>query len=180
MFMGYNNSDSRVSWIDSFEIDQIQPERHDLMCAITPAGGARTVKRLLGSYGPAAFKTDLIQTDDLAVESFHIVGGSGEPAFQNSWVNYDIARTPAQFYKDRKRVFMRGLITGPALNQTIFTLPPGYRPSGGNVVGNNINLPIATNSGIGILSVLGTGDVQLQSGSLTWADLAGVSFYQSL
>jgi len=70
------------------------------------------------------------------LESQHIVGQPGEPAFQNSWVNYDAGIYPnarsARFRKYHDgRVRISGFVRGGAAGSVIFTLPVGYRPQGG-------------------------------------------------
>jgi hypothetical protein len=67
-------------------------------------------------------------------ENMHFVGAAGEPAFQNSWVNYDTSPgRSAFFYRDRGRVYLGGVIKTGASNTVAFTLPVGYRPLIGNV-----------------------------------------------
>jgi hypothetical protein len=66
-----------------------------------------------------------------APEDPHYVGTTGEPAFQNSWTNFDAAAPPAgraaYFYRHNGRVHMGGVIMGGANGATAFTLPAGYR-----------------------------------------------------
>lgn len=69
------------------------------------------------------------------LEALHYIDTAGEPAFQNSWVNFD-AGTPgvtagmraAAFYRHDGRVYLTGLIKTGTSGTTAFTLPPGYRP----------------------------------------------------
>lgn len=66
-----------------------------------------------------------------AVDTWHNVGASGEPAFQSGWGNAVGIGAPLAFKKDAatNSVKLRGHITGGALGgATIFTLPVGYRP----------------------------------------------------
>lgn len=63
------------------------------------------------------------------MEALHYVGGAGEPAFTNSWVNTD-ANRPARFRKyPDGRVRLSGVIQGGASGSIAFTLPVGYRPN---------------------------------------------------
>ncbi len=86
------------------------------------------------------------------IELWHVVGGGGEPAFANGWIQHDVIAHTASF---RKRpdgiVEMRGLIRGGSIGQTVFTLPAGYRPSGDGTDGNPVELyiPIHSSGGIG-------------------------------
>lgn len=68
-----------------------------------------------------------------ASEAFHLVGATGEPAFQNSWQNRTgTADEPLGFYKDHEGiVHLRGRIIGGSPNNGIFQLPAGYRPAAG-------------------------------------------------
>lgn len=60
----------------------------------------------------------------------HAIGGVAEPAFQNSWVNYDPANSQASFYRDlSRRVYVGGTVKSGGAGTVIFTLPPAYRPS---------------------------------------------------
>lgn len=60
--------------------------------------------------------------------TWHLVGGAGEPAFANSWVNVAGARA-MRFSKDAFGfVHLEGRISGGASAAAAFTLPVGYRP----------------------------------------------------
>ena len=66
------------------------------------------------------------------LDSWHEIGTSGEPVFQNSWTNYGSPYTVAAFYKDPYNVVrLKGFITGGTSTDgtVVFTLPEGYRPS---------------------------------------------------
>lgn len=66
----------------------------------------------------------------LEIEDWHEVGATGEPAFENSWVNFGSSATVAAFYKDPfGMVHIKGQVAGGTLDASIFTLPTGYRPS---------------------------------------------------
>lgn len=58
------------------------------------------------------------------------IGATGQPAFENSWVNYDTNNNSAAFRIDETGlVRVKGLVkNGTAINTTVFTLPVGYRP----------------------------------------------------
>jgi len=64
-------------------------------------------------------------------ENYHEIGASGEPTFQNSWVNESPAgETTAAFFKDPWGVVhFKGIVTGGAAGSTLFTLPTAYRPT---------------------------------------------------
>lgn len=68
-------------------------------------------------------------------ETVRLVGGVGQPAFENGWANHGDSvsvRYPAGFWKQADGlVHVRGCIWKSALpvGETIFTLPAGYRPT---------------------------------------------------
>lgn len=66
-----------------------------------------------------------------AIEPWHEVGASGEPSFQNGWMNYDAVNwNSAGFYIDTSGVVrLKGIIAGGTLNAVAFVLPVGYRPA---------------------------------------------------
>lgn len=112
------------------------------------------------------------------VAPIHLVGGAGEPAFDNSWVNYDTTHEPAQYYKDPfGRVWLGGVVkngtfTGSPGTGTIFTLPVGYRP-------RDIKFfPVVSNAAFGICVVNPDGTVQANTGSNVYFYMSGLSFRQ--
>lgn len=57
------------------------------------------------------------------------VGQFGQDAFfQNGWFNFAQSWQAASYRKRENQVFLRGLVSGGAIGQAIFTLPVGYRP----------------------------------------------------
>lgn len=62
-------------------------------------------------------------------EAYHEVGAPGEPGFQYGWGNENpAAETTAAFYKDPFGVVrFKGMVSF-GTKDTIFQLPPGYRP----------------------------------------------------
>jgi hypothetical protein len=80
-----------------------------------------------------AVTSSKINATGLAIEpeAWHEIGAPGQPAFQSGWVNESTTFTTAAFYKDPfGRIYLKGYVKGgTGLDSTIFTLPPGYRPS---------------------------------------------------
>lgn len=61
-------------------------------------------------------------------EPWHYVGESGEPAFENGWVN--ISGQPAAAFRIREAGVVDVYFTVQSgISAEIFTLPEGYRPS---------------------------------------------------
>ena len=62
--------------------------------------------------------------------AWHEIGAAGQPAFQNSWVNYATGFNTAAFRKDAFGfVHLKGVLAGTTGNTVAFTLPVGYTPS---------------------------------------------------
>jgi len=87
------------------------------------ADSARNAGSLGGSPASAYAKAGL--------EPENIIGGPGEPDFEHGCGNVGSGLNPAGFYKDSFGVVhLRGFIVGCTDEQTAFTLPPGFRPTG--------------------------------------------------
>lgn len=106
------------------------------------------------------------------LEDWHEVGGTGEPAFQNSWTNEGTATNEtAAFRKSGYNVLqLKGLIdSGTIADGTVlFTLPAAYRPNktikvaGMYVQGSTENayqLEIQTDGDVAIYGVSGASPV---------------------
>lgn len=119
-----------------------------------------------------------------SAEAPHYVGGSGEPAFQNSWVNND-NNLPSPgggtnrdlcFWKDSfNEVRFEGVIKSGANSSVVFVLPSGYRP--GRM---NVTMVISASGGLALLIVSSNGDVVLSnigtSSVTAFAQVDGASF----
>lgn len=106
-------------------------------------------------------------------EDWHTVGGAGEPAFQNSWVNHVAAGNgPAQFRRlPTGEVVMRGIIKDGTVLATIFTLPSTYYPP------YTARFAIVSTNAFGFLSVDTAGIVILLAGTNTYISLDQVRFF---
>ncbi len=105
-------------------------------------------------------------------EAWRIVGATGEPAFQNGWVNYAPGFTQAAFWKDPwGTVHLKGLVkNGSPATSTIFTLPAGYRSQ-------EYEHHAAASAGVfGIVATSSDGSVSLNTGSAGWVALEGITF----
>lgn len=94
-------------------------------------------------------------------DDWTLIGATGAPAFQSSWVNYGAPLPPARFYKDAVgAVRLSGTIKNGTINATAFTLPPGFRPA------NRLLFAVSTNSGaVGRCDVFANGDVLPSAGT---------------
>lgn len=106
-----------------------------------------------------------------AIEKPHLVGASGEVAFQNSWVNFGGTNASASYYKDSLgRVYLKGTIKTGASGTTAFTLPAGYRPQEAEI------FPVVANGAFGLVTVNPDGTVVVSTGSSTYTTLSGINY----
>lgn len=117
----------------------------------------------------------LVIADELEVTrepTFRSIGGTGQPAFTNSWTNFGAGWQAAQFWRDPLGwVHLRGIIKSGVVGSAAFTLPPGYRPIG------NETYVVRSNGTTGGLDVLADGTVTPQSPSNnTYVSLSGIQF----
>lgn len=124
--------------------------------------------------GPDLVALGKVRPDVEVAEGFHFVGTAGEPAFQNSWVNFASGHHNAGFYKDPDGVvYLVGLVKNGAATSTMFTLPAGYRPD------QNLRFACMANGAITNVTVAPDGTVR-QGGTGTttnvWVNLSGICF----
>lgn len=157
---GYQDTDGRLMFPS---ISNAALGRNDLRTdgTVTPETGNNAYVSLMFMAGPVDNRI-----------TWHDVGGGGEPAFENNWVNFAGGFTVASFAKDAiGRVWIRGLVKDGNANTTVFTLPAGYRPTADIVriilVNNNvIGRYIIQSDGSVIVNVLG--------GANAWATITAV------
>lgn len=99
-----------------------------------------------------------------AIEGWHVVGESGEPAFQAGWKNFKepgFDPVPLRFRKDELGdVIIEGFVVGEGVGRDIFILPEGFRPD------EIIMFPQAANSEGYRLDIYPDGKVQFVSTSI--------------
>ena len=89
--------------------------------------GEKVKESSLSQVPSAASATNA--TNLQAPEAVHIIGASGQPAFENTYVNFGGEYEQAGFYRDRQcTVHLQGTISGPS-GSAAFTLPAGFRPA---------------------------------------------------
>lgn len=112
-----------------------------------------------------------IKTPDKA---WREVGATNQPAFQNSWVNYDVnSFYAAAFYKDAFGfVHLRGLVKSGTVGtgSAIYTLPVKYRPL------RQIGYAVNAGNAFGNLRIGTDGKVFLETGSNSYVFLDGITF----
>lgn len=126
------------------------------------------------AHTSGTFATDLAASKwEIYVEGLVPLQSWQSPTLQNSWVNYGGDYNPAGYYKERDRVYLRGLVKSGTVNPTtgvIFTLPAGYRPPNIEIFGN------ISNSLFAECRINKDGAVIAYAGSNTWYSLDGISF----
>jgi hypothetical protein len=105
------------------------------------------------------------------VDKVHKVGGTGEPAFQNSWVNYGAGFAAAGFWIDPWRtVHLQGMVASGTVGANIFALPGGYRPE-------EVQLfDVQTAGVLGRVDIQPGGAVVGVSVNNSWVSLSGITF----
>lgn len=131
--------------------------------------------RFMAGTGGAELLT-IGDTITMKPPTWHYVGTAGEPAFQNSWVNFTAVAndwTNVRFSIDAQGwVTIEGLAKNGTLtgNPIIFTLPVGYRPSTFHqfvgIAGANVPVRIDVNTD-GTVRYIGTGAGTPTNGQLS-------------
>lgn len=106
--------------------------------------------------------------------SWHNVGDPGEPAFENSWVNFDTR--VAKFRKlSNGMVILQGVIRDGTVSGAApaFTLPVGYRPA----APHDQAFLVHSASTTGVAQVGPSGGVFVIGGSNSWVYLNAMQFF---
>lgn len=151
---------------------------------IRDTDGAR-VNLSTGYYKVVVYKPDVIQkyedTNKLdlanADTDWHEIGGTGEPAFENGWVNYGGGYDTLAYRKDAMGfVHLKGAIkSGTGIN--VFTLPTGYRPAGNQQFAGVMVFEGSTYYDTGG-QIRSDGTVRTNSSSYNdYIDFSGITFY---
>jgi hypothetical protein len=133
-------------------------------------GGSSTTAEISQQYGWIAFKIN--ETGSIIInggypDKWHLVGEAGEPSFENSWVNFNPSYTYAAFRKILNgNVEFKGVVSSGTIGNTVFTLPTGYRLSGGAAI-----IGTASNGAFGEIVVSNTGTVAAAVGNNVWFSL---------
>lgn len=108
------------------------------------------------------------------VENYREIGGTNNPAFINSWVNFNSAtHSTAAFYKDPyERVWLKGTIKTGATPSVAFVLPTGYRP----LLINTFSSIDGTGTPSAEIEIDASGNVTIASGNNASISLDGISF----
>jgi hypothetical protein len=106
---------------------------------------------------------------------WNVVGAGANPAFENSWVQYNSGGySDVAYYLDPMGfVHLRGLCKNGTIGSSIFTLPAGYQPPYKHL------FPAASNTAFDYVTVSAAGAVVAETttgASNTWVSLDGISF----
>lgn len=131
--------------------------------------------------------TGTVEADYSGFE-WKVVGSGGQPAFQNSWVNYGAPFRSTSFCRRSGVTWLGGLVKNGTAGSVIFTLPEGYRPGAQIIVDAIVNT--LTDSGVTIndiairLEIFTNGDVKHHNTGFTagtgYISLEGISFLAEL
>ena len=113
-----------------------------------------------------------ILNDPVAIEPWHEIGAAGEPAFENSWVNFGAPwETAAYAMQSDGWVRLKGMVKSGNVVGSFFTLPVDYRPPfslAPTILSLDANMALTMQTS-GTIAVA-TG------GSNSWVTLNGVMF----
>jgi hypothetical protein len=111
------------------------------------------------------------QVGTVILDTWHLIGSGGQPAFQNGWVNYAASNLgPVGFRKDLfGKVRLKGCMKSGTSNTVAFTLPVGYRPP------YEMNFPVASAGAFGRV-IIGIDGTVTPVGSNTTFFLDGIEF----
>lgn len=109
---------------------------------------------------------------------WHLIGTTGEPAFQSGWSNYPSYEPASYAMTPDGEVWLKGLITGGTLGypaNPAFTLPLGFRI---HLVGSSgyCHFPCLSNLSLGVIVVSANGTITPHAGDATWFDLATIHY----
>ena len=103
------------------------------------------------------------------------------PTFQNGWENFGWWHTDAGFRLIGDVVHLRGHVKSGTANSTIFTLPPGYRPTAEHTVAGvagRHTTPYMEQKPV-MVSIHHDGRVWTTGAGTDWVSLAGISFLRN-
>jgi hypothetical protein len=118
-----------------------------------------------------------ITTTNLSLSGSIVQQPVNPAALQNGWIPFGSGYASPGFWKDKEGiVHLQGLARNinpvPINGVILFTLPAGYRPSGGRLM-----FSINNNNGVGRIDIASDGDVTIEYiTSNAWINLTGVSF----
>lgn len=129
-----------------------------------------SIDRRIGDVQAAARKRLTEAEADIA--ALEAIESHVAPTLLNSWVNAGGSDEVVGYYKDRGRVYLRGVVKNgtPSTTSVVFTLPSGYRPPVG------LWFPATSNGAYATVNVQSDGDVVAVAGSNSSFSLSGISF----
>jgi len=138
-----------------------------------------------GAVGASQIANGAVGTAQLAQpEAWRSVGATGQPGFENGWTNSTVGTspTPAGFMIDQDGVVHlrgqvdAGTVSATAADGAVFTLPTGYRPTGGTRFFPVLTLTTADVDMPGWVAVSTTGEVYVGGGTNNFVALDSISF----
>jgi hypothetical protein len=169
------STDVRNNGLTGADIDEARvgtvPSANTANSAATATSATNATKaddaNALGGIAPGGY----VQTP---TEATRLVGTPGNPPFEASYTNSGQG-VPAGFFKDQFGiVHLQGDVNPPGSASTIFTLPPGYRPTHGGTTGPVFLVPADTSTGV--IDVRSDGRVRVLSSFNNNVSINGVTF----
>lgn len=131
-------------------------------------------------HGQANFAT-LGSGQPVSDQNYRLVGNPGEAPFEGSWVNLSPSYHSAGYRMlSSGLVVLNGYVKGGARGETIFYLPPGYRPP--FTIRSLVFMKDAGDAHPGLAMITPTGAIYLSSdsingtGTISWIDLSPIYF----
>lgn len=179
---GSNSVDFQLEWVTATKaaistttfstalstlIDSAWNFLRTVMTAPATAAFARVITK------KSATSTDQFNVDGVKVEDIGepwvdvVAAGGADPAFKNSWVNFNTGTDFAAGVRCANgEAMLRGIIKSGTVTAAAFTLPTVLRPS------KPKRFAVASNALFGEVDINTAGDVIPQVGSNTWFDLS--------
>jgi hypothetical protein len=138
-----------------------------------------------GAVGSAQIANGAVGSSQLAQpEAWHSVGAASQPGFENGWTNSTLGTspTPAGFMIDPDGVVhLRGQVAGGTVSTTaasgaVFTLPAGYRPTGGTRYFPVLTGSVTNAVPVGYVAIDTSGEVFVGVGNNAFVALDNISF----
>jgi hypothetical protein len=153
------NTAAAGNWVS---LDNVELDTDSVTVVGTGPQGAKGDKGDTGATGATGGNATV------PMDTWHAIGSTGQPAFQNGWVNYGAPYPVAAFRQSPLgSVRIRGLVASGAINLPMFTLPVGYRPP--SEVAFSTPCFTGTAGVHGDMRVLSDGTVKIASGGNGWA-----------
>jgi hypothetical protein len=120
----------------------------------------------------------IARADAFAIDRWHLIGATGEPAFVNSWTNFNASPDhAARFCRIGGFTVLAGIIKGGTSSVRAFDLPAGLRPDGlycAPASGQGPRYVVAASGGAAVVDIYGlVSAAPANAGAVVPIDLPG-------